>query len=150
MGYAELCAISNYTFLRGASFPEELVIRADELGYAAIAITDECSLSGVVRAHMAARERNIQLLVGSEIRLVDGPRLVLLATDRRSYGGLCRLLSKGRRRGEKGSYCLEESDLEDCFPRGCAAIWIPLLVSADSADTVRHGRWLKQIGRAHV
>ena len=69
--YAELHCISNFTFLRGASFPEELVDRADSLGYSAIAITDECSLSGVVKAHMAAKERRIKLIVGSEFVLRD-------------------------------------------------------------------------------
>ena len=63
--YAELHCISNFTFLRGASFPEELVDRADSLGYSAIAITDECSLPDVVKAHMAAKERRIKLIVGS-------------------------------------------------------------------------------------
>ena len=77
--YAELYTISNFSFLRGASHPEELVRRAHELGYQAIAITDECSLSGVVRAHIEARKHGIQLIIGSEFRLEEGMRLVLLA-----------------------------------------------------------------------
>lgn len=80
--YAELHCISNFTFLRGASFPEELVDRADSLGYSAIAITDECSLSGVVKAHMAAKERRIKLIVGSEFVLRD--TLVDVADERRT------------------------------------------------------------------
>ncbi len=90
--YAELHCISNFTFLRGASHPEELVARAQELGYAALAITDECSLAGVVRAHVEAKNakdaengKNVEfsLIIGSEFRLDDGLRLVLLATDPR-------------------------------------------------------------------
>ena len=69
--YAELHCISNYSFLRGASHPEELVSRAYELGYRALALTDECSLSGVVRAHERAVEMGMQLIIGSEIQLIS-------------------------------------------------------------------------------
>ena len=82
MSYAELHCLTNFSFLRGASHPEELVERAVELGYAALAITDECSVAGVVRAHVAAREHSLPLIVGSEFRLEDGLQLVLLATSR--------------------------------------------------------------------
>ncbi|HEX3137733.1 MAG TPA: PHP domain-containing protein, partial [Casimicrobiaceae bacterium] len=91
--YAELHCISNFTFLRGASRPEELVERAAQLGYAALAITDECSLAGIVRAHIAAKEYQLKLLVGAEFRLADGLKLVLLATDRESYGDLSQLIT---------------------------------------------------------
>ena len=94
--YAELHSISNFTFLRGASHPEELVRRAHELGYTAIAITDECSLSGVVRAHVEAQKHAIQLIIGSEFTLEDGLQLVLLATCRKSYGGLSQLITRAR------------------------------------------------------
>ena len=104
--YAELHAISNFTFLRGASHPEELVSRAHELGYRAIALTDECSLCGIVRAHMKARQHAIDLIVGSELQLQEGIRLVLLATERGSYGALCNLISHGRRQARKGEYRL--------------------------------------------
>src|SRR5581483_1215930 len=80
--YAELHCITNFTFLRGASHPQEVVERACELGYSALAITDECSVGGVVRAHMAAKDR-LKLLVGSEFRLACGLRFVALAIDRR-------------------------------------------------------------------
>ena len=80
MSYAELHCLSNFSFLRGASHPEELVERAAELGYEALAITDECSVAGVVRAHVAAREHRLKLIIGSELRLEDGLRCVLLAT----------------------------------------------------------------------
>src|SRR5436309_16077622 len=84
--YAELHCLSNFTFLRGASYPHELVEQADSLGYAALAITDECSVAGVVRAHMAAQDRRLKLIIGSEFRLVCGLKLVALPTDRRGYG----------------------------------------------------------------
>ena len=117
--YAELHCLSNFTFLRGASHPEELVERAHALGYRALAITDECSLSGVVRAHQKARELGLPLIIGSEIRLNDGPRLVLLATNRTGYGQLCRLITRGRRHAGKGAYQLRWADLEgtlgDCL-----------------------------------
>ena len=87
-GYAELHCLSNYSFLRGASFPEELVQQAIKLGYTALAITDECSLSGVVWAHIAAKNSALKLLIGSEFCLDDGLKLVLLATSRKSYGHL--------------------------------------------------------------
>src|ERR1051325_10686781 len=81
--YAELHCLSNFTFLRGASHPEELVARAHALGYTALALTDECSLAGSVRAHFAAQECGLKLIHGTEIT-VEKERLVLLATDRRS------------------------------------------------------------------
>src|SRR6056297_4113018 len=93
--YAELHCISNFTFLRGASHPAELVHQAAALGYAALALTDECSVAGVVRAWEAAREHGLKLIIGSEFRLDDGLRLVLLATDREGYGHLCRLITRG-------------------------------------------------------
>src|SRR5438128_11217025 len=104
--YAELHCLSNFTFLRGASHPEELVKRAAALGYRALALTDECSLAGVLRAHVAAKDVGLPLVIGSEIRLQDGPRLVLLATGREGYGNLSQLITRGRRRTKKGGYSL--------------------------------------------
>jgi error-prone DNA polymerase len=124
MSYAELHCITNFTFLRGASHPEELVERAQQLGYAAIAITDECSLAGVVRAHEEAKKCDFKLLIGSEFRLADGLRLVLLATDRESYGNLAQLITQGRRKAVKGSYYLTRDDLIDGVS-GCLALWLP-------------------------
>src|SRR5688500_2334721 len=111
--YAELHCLSNFTFLRGASHPRELVRRAHGLGYAALAITDECSVAGVVRAHTAARDLSppLKLIIGSEFRLVCGLRFVALAIDRYGYGRLCRLITRGRRGAEKGSYNLERRDV---------------------------------------
>jgi error-prone DNA polymerase len=111
--YAELHCLSNFTFLRGASRAEELVERAVRLGYAALAITDECSVAGAVRAHVAAKDHGLKLIVGAEFRLTDGLRCVLLAEDRAGYGRLCRLITRGRRAAPKGQYRLCRSDLEE-------------------------------------
>jgi error-prone DNA polymerase len=123
--YAELHALSNFTFLRGASHPEELVETAAALGYEALAITDECSMSGVVRAHTAARECGLKkLIVGSELRLQSGRKLVVLAENRAGYAALCALITRARRAAEKGSYTLTRPALEDGLP-GCVVLWIP-------------------------
>ncbi len=108
-GYAELHCISNYSFLRGASHPEELVAQAAKLGYGALAITDECSMSGVVKAHVAAEHFKLKLIVGSEFTFEEGFKLVLLAPDRSAYGQLCNLISIGRRRSPKGEYAVSRS-----------------------------------------
>ncbi len=123
--YAELHCVSNFTFLRGASHPEELVARAAELGYAALALTDECSLAGVVRAHVEAKVQGLPLIIGSEFRLEDGLRCVLLATNRANYGRLAALISLARRNAKKGKYRLERKQLEVHCPEGCIALWLP-------------------------
>ena len=133
--YAELHCLTNFTFLRGASHPEELVEQALELGYSALAITDECSLAGVVRAHLAARETALRLIVGSELRLACGTRLLLLAPDRETYGDLSALITLGRRRAGKGEYRLERGDVER-LGRRCLAIWL-----ADDTDAKATGEW---------
>jgi error-prone DNA polymerase len=122
--YAELHCISNYSFLRGASRPKELVSRAQEQGYTALAITDECSLAGVVRAHEQSRNTGLKLIIGTELRLADGVHLVLLATNRRGYTQLCRLITKGRRKAAKGSYELHRADLQEDL-QDCLALFIP-------------------------
>src|SRR5438874_13835983 len=101
--YAELDVTSNFSFLRGASHPDELIYTAAELGYRAIAITDQHTLAGVVRAHAAAKSCGMKLIIGSRISLTEGPELLVWATDRASYGRLCRLLTLGKRRVEKGA-----------------------------------------------
>jgi error-prone DNA polymerase len=111
MYYAEIYAKSNFSFLEGASHPEELVRRAAELGYGAIGVTDRNSLAGVVRASMAAKDTGIKLLVGAEIVLEDAASAVFLPTDRAAYGRLCRLITEGRRRVEKGQCLLRMEDL---------------------------------------
>jgi error-prone DNA polymerase len=121
--FAELHCLSSFTFLRGASHADELVERAARLGYCALAITDECSLAGIVRAHEASKRHGLPLIIGSEIHLQDGPSLVLLATDREGYGNLSALITRGRRRADKGSYRLTRDDLDAGLP-GCIALWL--------------------------
>ncbi len=122
--YVELHALSNFSFLRGASQPEELVAQAKALNYAGLALTDECSLAGVVRAHIAAKEHGLPLIIGTELNCVDELKLVVLATDRASYGAMSRLISKARRATRKGCYALTRTDLENALP-GCLIIWLP-------------------------
>src|SRR5690606_26095801 len=102
VGYAELHCRTNFSFLEGASHPDELVQRAAELGYAALAVTDRNSLAGVVRAHGAAKQAGLKLLIGAEVSPADAPLVVLLAPDRRAYGRLCRLITGGRRSAPEG------------------------------------------------
>ena len=123
--YAELHALSNFTFLRGASHPEEIVQTAAELGYEALALTDECSVSGIVRAHVAAKDCGLKkLIVGSEFRLASGLKLVVLVKNRAGYTQLCRLITRGRRAAEKGSYQLTPGDFDDGLP-DCLVLWLP-------------------------
>jgi error-prone DNA polymerase len=110
-GYAELHCRTNFSFLEGASHPDELVRQAAELGYPALAITDRNSLAGVVRAHVAAKEVGLKLLIGAEITPVDATPVLLWATDRAAYGRLARLLTRGRRAAAKGECRLTLDDV---------------------------------------
>ncbi len=121
--YAELHCISNFSFLRGASHPEELIERAAVLGYSALAITDECSVAGAVRAHIAAKQSGLKLLVGAEFRLADGLRFMLLAQNRNGYGNLCELITRGRRAAKKGEYYLTRNDIAQGID-DCLAVWL--------------------------
>ena len=123
--YAELHALSNFSFLRGASHPEELVARANLLGYTALAITDECTVSGVVRAHVATRNTQLKLIIGSEFTFENGGKLVLLAASRRGYARLCALITQARRRATKGRYCLQLADLAAQPVTDCLAMVLP-------------------------
>ena len=141
-GYAELHCVSNFSFLRGASHPQELVRQAHALGYRALALTDECSLAGIVRAWDALRElppgSGLQLIVGAEFRPADGaPALVLLAPEQRAYTQLCALITRARRRAPKGSYQLTRADLEHDLD-ACLALWLP---PAEPAAADAH--WLR-------
>jgi error-prone DNA polymerase len=113
MHYVELHCKSNFSFLEGASHADELFQRAQELGYSGLAITDRNTLAGLVRAHTAAKDSNVRLIVGCELHPVDGPPLVVWPSDRTAYGRLCRLLSRGRLRREKGSCELRWQDIAD-------------------------------------
>jgi error-prone DNA polymerase len=100
--YAELQVTTNYSFLRGASHPDELVLAAKALGLAALGVADRNTLAGVVRAHVAAGQAGVRLLVGARLVPQDGPELLCYPRDRAAYGRLCRLLTLGKRRAQKG------------------------------------------------
>lgn len=109
--YAELEVTTNFTFLAGGSHPEELVATAKALDLAAIAVTDRNTLAGAVRAHIAAKEAGIKFIVGVRLDLQDAPSLLAYPTDRAAYGRLCRLLTLGQRRAEKGQCTLFLDDV---------------------------------------
>src|SRR6202030_1232139 len=134
--YAELHCLTNFSFLNGASHAEELVMRAQELGYQALAITDQCSVAGVVRAHAAAKRCRFPIIIGAEFTLQCGLRFVALAPDRRAYGRLSRLITRGRRAAPKGAYRLVRADVEEILS-GCLILWLPNATPADD-----EGRWL--------
>ncbi|MBE3658235.1 error-prone DNA polymerase [Vibrio navarrensis] len=140
MLYAELFCQSNFSFLTGASHPEELVLQADFLRYHAIAITDECSLAGVVRAHTAIKEHqlNIRQIVGSMLWLSGECQCLLLCPDRLAYAELCRIITNARRRCTKGEYQLSEWDLMSA--KHCLILWLPCGKSRD----LHWGRWLQR------
>ncbi len=147
--YAELHCLSNFSFLRGASHPEELAERARAQGYAALALTDECSVAGVVRGHLAAKEARLKFIIGSEFTLADGLKLVLYATDRASYGDLAQLVTRGRRNATKGSYALTRDDVAQLAPR-CPALWIP--PGTPDELPIADARWFADVfpGRAWI
>jgi error-prone DNA polymerase len=111
VNYVELHCKSNFSFLEGASHADELAQRAAELGYAGLAITDRNTLAGIVRAHTACKEAAIPLIVGAELHPVDGPPVVVWPTDRAAYGRLCRIITRGRMRREKGECHLRWGDI---------------------------------------
>src|SRR5580658_3284896 len=139
--YAELHALSNFSFLRGASHPAELITQAHAFGYRALALTDECSLAGVVRAHEAMRELRddtFRLIIGAEFRASCGLKLVLLAPSQPAYGQICRLITLGRRRSKKGEYRLTRSDFESGL-EDCLALWI-----APREPQAKQAAWLRE------
>jgi error-prone DNA polymerase len=149
--YAELHALSNFSFLRGASHPRELIAQAHALGYRALALTDECSLAGVVRAHEAALELPqappFKLIIGAEFRAVCGLKLVLLAPSLTAYGQLCQLITLGRRRSGKGEYRLTRADFESGLEH-CLALWVaPPETSPDDRSTRTQAAWLREVFR---
>lgn len=129
--YAELRCVSNFSFLRGASRPEELVERAKQLGYKALAITDECSVAGIVRAHVAAKEHGLPLLVGSQFEVFcHFPfTLTVLACNLEGYGNLCQFITKLRRSSEKGTYHLDIGDVSGDELRECVVVASPQRMS---------------------
>ncbi len=137
--YAELHCLSNFSFGRGASSARELFERASACGYRALAITDECSLAGIVRAYQASNETGMKLIVGAEFQLDDGPKLVLLCENRQGYTELCKLITRGRRASGKGTYRLTRADMEGGLP-GTLALWMPGL-----QPDIAQGRWMRAI-----
>ena len=113
MSYAELAAITNFSFLRGASHPREMVTAAAALGLEALGVADRNSLAGVVRAHTAARELGVPILIGARLVPRDGPEVIAYPTDRAAYARLSKLLSRGKRRAGKGDCALYMADLVD-------------------------------------
>ncbi|TNF38323.1 MAG: DNA polymerase III subunit alpha [Deltaproteobacteria bacterium] len=136
MSYAALWCKSNYSFLEGASHPDELVEAAHARGVTALALTDRDGVYGIVRAHTKARELGVKLLIGAEMTLGDGSRIVLIAQGRRGYGQLTRLITRGRRRSEKGASVVHwEEVIEDCDD--LVALWggpESLLTAVDEPD----------------
>jgi error-prone DNA polymerase len=135
--YAELHCLSAFSFQRGASVAQELFERAAKLKYTALAITDECSLAGIVRALEASRKTGVRLVVGSEVQLADGPRLVLLVETARGYTRLCQLLTLARRRAGKGTYRLLREDLAAASNDGLLALWV-----APATPDPAEGEWV--------
>jgi error-prone DNA polymerase len=162
--YAELQVLSHFTFLRGASAPEQLVARAAKLGYSAIAIADECTLAGVVKAHITAKELGLHLVIGSQMTVTpeDGSPsfvLLILATNRNGYGNLSELITVARTRTEKGTYLVLPRDI--ATPVGdlvhlrslpdCQFILAPKY-NAKHEEVERQAAWLIQCapGRARI
>jgi len=166
--YAELFCLSNFSFLHGASHAEELVMRAVQLGYSALAITDECSLAGVVRAHAEAKKAALPLIIGAHFHLqhADGSAalsLILLAQNRQGYGNLSELITLARTRSAKGTYLLMPDDLARPPPDmhhlaglpDCLAILLPAYPGHDAADVDRlhaQAAWVAAVfpGRAWI
>jgi len=140
--FAELHVKSHYSFLTGASSPEELVHQASALGYCALALTDECSYAGVVKAYQASKEYNIKLIIGSEFKVnteTIALKLVLLAPNHRAYSEISNLITRSRCRSPKGEYFLSINDLQFGLQH-CLAIWLP----CSSKNDLEHGKQLSR------
>jgi error-prone DNA polymerase len=144
--YAELHALSNFSFQRGASHAEELAERASELGYQALAVTDECSVAGVVKAHEAARAHGLKLLPGAEF-LVQADyafRLVVLPRNAAGWGNLCEFITEARRAGdeiEKGNYRVALGETDFSRLADCEILLSPLPDAIDVQALAAHAAW---------
>ncbi|WP_114633796.1 error-prone DNA polymerase [Vibrio splendidus] len=138
--YSELFCQSNYSFLEGASHAEELVLQADFLRYKALAITDECSVAGIVKVHSAIKQHKLSLkqIVGSLFWLNEECQVVLLCPNRQAYAELCRIITNARRRSSKGHYQLSEWDIMSA--KHCFILWLPQQKNEDA----HWGQWLSQ------
>src|SRR6266566_4530422 len=132
MSYAELQVTTHFSFLRGASSPEELFSAAALLGIKALGVTDRNSLAGLVRAHEAAKVSGVRLIVGCRLDLQCGTSLLVYPTDRAAYGRLCRLLTLGKTRAGKGQCHIDWSDVE-AWQEGLLAILLPDEMTNDLA-----------------
>ncbi|MFA0522843.1 error-prone DNA polymerase [Vibrio sp. 10N.222.52.C3] len=138
--YSELFCQSNYSFLEGASHAEELVLQADFLRYKALAVTDECSVAGIVKVHSAIKQHKLSLkqIVGSMFWLNEECQVVLICPNRQAYAELCRIITNARRRSSKGHYQLSEWDIMSA--KHCFILWLPQQKNED----VHWGQWLSQ------
>jgi len=147
----ELHALSNFSFLRGASSPAELVEQAVALGYRALAITDECSFAGIVRAHVRLEELRAQtgtalkLIIGTELSLGDGCRLVLLADDDRAYATLCALITAARRAASKGRYAITDRLLEQAGLQNMPMLLVPPYLPAHQEAIEHRFGWVREL-----
>ncbi|MEZ9183958.1 PHP domain-containing protein [Vibrio splendidus] len=138
--YSELFCQSNYSFLEGASHAEELVLQADFLRYKALAVTDECSVAGIVKIHSAIKQHKLSLkqIVGSMFWLNEECQVVFLCPNRTAYAELCRIITNARRRSSKGHYQLSEWDIMSA--KHCFILWLPQQKNEDA----HWGQWLSQ------
>ncbi|WP_394142411.1 error-prone DNA polymerase [Vibrio chagasii] len=138
--YSELFCQSNYSFLEGASHAEELVLQADFLRYKALAVTDECSVAGIVKVHSAIKQHKLLLkqIVGSMFWLNDECQVILICPNRQAYAELCRIITNARRRSSKGHYQLSEWDIMSA--KHCFILWLPQQKTEDA----HWGQWLSQ------
>jgi error-prone DNA polymerase len=146
MKYAELFCQTNFSFLTGASHAEELILQADFLRYHSLAITDECSVAGVVRAYsaMKSHQLGIKLVIGSMFWLNQECQVILLCPSREAYAELCRIITNARRRADKGEYQLSEWDLMSV--KYCLILWLP----THQQDDHKWGQWLVQHHRQRL
>ncbi|WP_343222989.1 error-prone DNA polymerase [Lysobacter sp. ESA13C] len=138
MNYAELHCLSDFSFQRGAASADQLFERAKRVGYSALAITDECTMAGIVRAHEASKKHGVPLIVGNELNLECGTKLVVLVESKAGYTRLCELITHGRRVSEKGTYRLTRADVADGL-LGCLVLWVP-----GKGATAADARWLHE------
>ncbi|MFA0508976.1 MULTISPECIES: error-prone DNA polymerase [unclassified Vibrio] len=138
--YSELFCQSNYSFLEGASHAEELVLQADFLRYKALAVTDECSVAGIVKVHSAIKQHKLSLkqIVGSMFWLNEECQVILICPNRQAYAELCRIITNARRRSNKGHYQLSEWDIMSA--KHCFILWLPQQKNEDA----HWGQWLSQ------
>jgi error-prone DNA polymerase len=158
--YAELRCVSNFTFLRGSSHPEELVGRAKQLGYSALAVTDECTMAGIVRAYSAAKEHELKLLIGSQFQVDWGLAsradttpfaLTVLACNLNGYGNLCQFITKLRRASKKGTYHLDISGISGAELTDCVVLVSPKRMS-EPAQLLTVAQWMLEhfMGRCWI